>query len=206
MTRKKPMKVQANPAVHDVASLIAEREKGYQPHFIFFWSHRARRDGKIGASCLSQWWPSSFELDGVTYPTAEHYMMAQKALLFGDEEAFRKISTAPEPRIAKKLGRSVQGFDEHLWREHRFDIVLRGNEAKFSQNHDLLTFLLNTQNAILVEASPVDRIWGIGVKADDPCAMDPVNWRGQNLLGFALMEVRSHLQDQRTSTGRNTSE
>lgn len=192
--QKIPMTEQVNPHILNVESLIAEIGKGYRPRFFFFWSHRPSHDGEIDASCLSQWHPSSFDLDGVSYPTAEQCMMAQKALLFGDEETVREILAAPNPRTAKKLGRSVHGFDEELWREHRLDIVRRGNEAKFSQNPDLLAFLLNTENHILVEASPFDRIWGIGLQADDPRAREPENWRGQNLFGFVLMEVRSHLR------------
>ena len=167
--------------------------KGYDPQFIFFWGHQPRRDGKIGKSCLSQWWPSPFELDGVTYATAEHYMMAQKASLFGDEVTLGKILMIPDPRIAKRLGRSVQGFDEDVWQTHRREIVLRGSEAKFSQNPDLLSFLLSTGECILVEASPFDCIWGIGLNEDDPRALDPARWRGTSLFGFVLMEVRSRL-------------
>ena len=153
------MTKQAPPCIKDTASLIAAMASGYDPRFIFFWGHQPRRDGKIGRSCLSQWWPSLFEVDGVSYPTAEHYMMAGKASLFGDEETLQKILMIPDPRIAKRLGRSVQGFDEELWCEHRLDIVMRGNEAKFSQNPELLTFLLSTGSSILVEASPFDLIW-----------------------------------------------
>jgi ribA/ribD-fused uncharacterized protein len=91
------------------------------------------------------------------------------------------------------LGRSVVGFDEQLWQQHRYEIVLTGNIAKFAQNKELCTFLLNSKNRILVEASPVDSIWGIGLAADDPLAMNPAMWHGLNLLGFALMEVRSLL-------------
>jgi ribA/ribD-fused uncharacterized protein len=121
-------------------------------------------------------------------------MMARKAKLFGDEETLCRILMIPDPRIAKRLGRSVQGFDEKVWQAHRFDIILRGNAVKFNQNPDLLKFLLSTGSSILVEASPFDCIWGIGLKEDDPDAADPTQWHGQNLLGFTLMEVRSYLQ------------
>jgi len=182
-------------SIRDTESFIAAMARGYDPHFIFFWSHQPRRDGKIGKSCLSQWWPSPFEVGGITYPTAEHYMMAGKASLFGDEETLEKILMIPDPRIAKRLGRSVRGFDEDLWQAHRRDIVLRGSEAKFSQNPELLTFLLNTGTCILVEASPFDRIWGIGLNESDPRTLDPTQWCGQSLFGFVLMEVRSRLRN-----------
>ena len=92
------------------------------------------------------------------------------------------------------MGRDVKGFDDETWSRHRFEIVVRGNEAKFGQNEDLKAFLLSTGEDILVEASPVDRIWGIGLAEDDPCATNPAQWQGLNLLGFALMTVRSMLR------------
>jgi ribA/ribD-fused uncharacterized protein len=149
--------------------------------------------GEIGKPCLSQWWPAPFTVEGDTYPTAEHFMMSEKARLFGDEETRSKILTAPHPKAAKQLGRAVQGFDDRRWEEARFGLVVRGNLAKFGQNAPLRDFLLNTGNRVLVEASPVDRVWGIGLAANDPLAEHPEQWRGLNLLGFALMEVRGRL-------------
>ena len=181
------------PAITDVDSLIREVKAGYRPKFLFFWGHHPRRDGRIGKGCLSQWWSSPLEIDGATYPTAEHYMMAEKAKLFGDLDTHNKIMAAPHPGAAKDLGRSVVGFDEQLWQQHRYEIVLRGNEAKFAQNKELKIYLQKTKKRILAEASPVDSIWGIGLAADDPMAMNPEKWQGLNLLGFALMEVRSLL-------------
>ena len=121
-------------------------------------------------------------------------MMAEKARLFGDSLTGKKILSAPHPQVAKKLGRAVKGFTEAVWVQHRFEIVVRGNEAKFQQNDALKQFLLNTQDQILVEASPVDQVWGIGLAADAPEALNPEQWRGLNLLGFALMKVRAELQ------------
>jgi hypothetical protein len=103
---------------------------------------------------------------------------------------------APHPGEAKKLGRVVQNFDNTHWEETRFDIIVRGNMAKFSQNEALKTFLLSSKNRILVEASPYDSIWGIGVTEDDPKAHKPEQWPGLNLLGFALMAVRARLNTQ----------
>lgn len=120
-------------------------------------------------------------------------MMAQKAALFGDDTARFEILNAASPGAAKALGRKVQGFDETQWIEHRYSIVVKANEAKFSQNAGLRRFLQQTGSRILVEASPVDRIWGIGLAAEDERVSNPNRWRGLNLLGFALMDVRNRL-------------
>ena len=161
--------------------------------YLFFWGHRPARDGSITASCLSQWWPAPFTVDGVTFPTAEHYMMWHKAQLFGDAEIAGQVLTAGHPGEAKKLGRLVRNFDEDRWVAARYDIVVAGSVAKFGQNPDLKAFLLGTGNRVLVEASPLDRVWGIGLAADDPRASRPEEWLGLNLLGKALMEAREIL-------------
>ncbi len=176
--------------IYSTEALITAITSGFQPEYLFFWVHQPRQDGQIGKQCLSQWWPSPFEVNGILYPTAEHYMMAEKARLFGDDVIAEKIISTAQPDVAKKLGRAVKGFDEKKWAEHRFAIVMRGNEAKFGQNTDLKEFLLNTRKRVLVEASPFDRVWGIGLTEDDPAAVEPAQWQGLNLLGFALMKVR----------------
>jgi ribA/ribD-fused uncharacterized protein len=94
----------------------------------------------------------------------------------------------------KALGRGVRGFEELIWRQHRVSIVVEGNYAKFSQSEPLRDFLIGTKHRVLVEASPVDKIWGIGLAGDDPRAENPLEWRGLNLLGFALMDVRERLR------------
>ncbi|MEU8205175.1 NADAR family protein [Streptosporangium sp. NPDC049046] len=159
-----------------------------------FWGHRPPRSGGVGAGCLSQWWPADFVVDGVVYRTAEHFMMAGKARLFGDEESAAAIVAADHPGQVKDLGRRVRGFDEEKWTAARFDLVVRGNFAKFGRHADLREFLLGTGERVLVEASPVDRVWGIGLAADDERAEKPELWPGLNLLGFALMEVRHALR------------
>ena len=131
--------------------------------------------------------------NSIVYQTAEHYMMAEKARLFGNDTLIKTILNADNPGKAKKLGREVVGFDEQVWKKERTAIVVRGNHAKFSQNPELCEFLLNTGERVLVEASPRDRVWGIGLTKDDPQASSPENWQGLNLLGFALMEVRDLL-------------
>lgn len=166
-------------------------------HYLLFWGHTPGRDGEFGKGCLSQWFPAGFTIDGATYPTAEHFMMAAKARLFGDSDMVARVLASATPQQAKALGRQVAGFVEAIWLEHRFALVVEGNLAKFGQNPDLKKFLLATRDSVLVEASPVDRIWSIGLAADDPRAQDPARWRGENLLGFALMEVRARLRDER---------
>jgi ribA/ribD-fused uncharacterized protein len=184
--------------IYDIDTLLAEVRRGFHPKYLFFWGHQPRQDGQIGKQCFSQWWSSSFEIDGVNYLTAEHYMMAEKARLFGDNAACEKILSAPHPDAAKKFGREVKGFDEEIWSKHRFEIVFQGNKAKFGQNDELKEFLLNTKDRILVEASPYDRIWGIGLAEEDAEATNPENWKGLNLLGFALMKVRAELNREKS--------
>ncbi|MFF4700308.1 NADAR family protein [Streptomyces chattanoogensis] len=179
-----------------VEELRAVTAAGKRVKYVHFWGHRPQRDGSIGASCFSQWWPSPFTADGVTYATAEHWMMAGKARLFADEEAERRAIAAGHPKQAKDIGRTVRGFDDAVWQQHRFRLVVEGNLHKFGQAAALRRFLLGTGSRVLVEASPLDRVWGIGLAADDERAQDPARWRGLNLLGFALMEVRQRLGEE----------
>jgi ribA/ribD-fused uncharacterized protein len=174
----------------DVDALRACVAAGERFAYLCFWGHRPRADGAPSASCFSQWYPSPFTVDGVRYATAEHWMMAGKARLFADETALAKVLANDDPSAAKAVGRGVRGFDEARWCAHRFDLVVEGNLAKFSQHPALQSFLLSTGDRVLVEASPVDPIWGIGLAATDPRAGDPAQWSGLNLLGFALMRVR----------------
>ncbi|MBO3752442.1 NADAR family protein [Streptosporangiaceae bacterium NEAU-GS5] len=183
-------------SVRSVADLTAVMAEGDRVKFLFFWGHQPERDGGVGAGCLSQWWPCAFTVDGTRFATAEHYMMWRKALLFGDSATAEQILAAPHPHAAKTLGRTVSGFDEEAWNACRYDIVVAGNLAKFGQHAELGAYLLGTGDRILVEASPVDRVWGIGLTRDDPAAGDPGRWKGLNLLGFALMQARAHLQEQ----------
>jgi len=174
--------------------LLETVARGKRPEYLYFWGHRPSSNGSVGKSCLSQWFEAPFSFEGALFPTAEHYMMACKAKLFGDIKAYEAILSAAEPGKAKALGRSVHGFDESVWLVHRWSIVVEANRLKFSQNEALKRFLLGTGEQVLVEASPVDRVWGIGLTADSPEAKDPAQWAGLNLLGYALMEVRSQLR------------
>jgi len=181
-----------NPEPRDVRSLVQQIRAGSRPSFVFFWGHTSASD-HVGKECLSQWYPAPFVVEGVTYATAEHYMMAEKARLFGDEDVAHAILAAPHPSVAKDLGRKVRGFDGKVWERHRFEVVVRGNDAKFAQNAPLGEYLRQTGDSVLVEASPTDAVWGMGLAADDPRAKEPASWRGLNLLGFALMDVRARL-------------
>ena len=120
-------------------------------------------------------------------------MMASKARVFGDDEVLKEILSVVSPHDAKKLGRKVRNFDEAVWKAHRLNAVIDGNMYKFSQNEALRHYLVGTGQQVLVEASPYDRIWGIGMTAQDKAACEPGRWKGLNLLGFALMSVRESL-------------
>lgn len=180
--------------MHDREQLVARWRAGERPEFLMFWGHRASGGGRASASCFSQWWAlSPFIIDGVTYPTAEHWMMAGKARLFGDQEILQKILAEPSANGVKSLGRKVRGFEAGRWDAAKRGIVLEGNLAKFGQHENLRKYLLSTRDQVLVEASPFDAVWGIGLGRDDPRASDPLEWQGENLLGFVLMDVREKL-------------
>lgn len=182
-------------SISNQQQLIDYINLGNRAKYLYFWGHRQNPNGFVSKSCLSQWYEASFRLDNVEYLTAEHYMMAEKARLFGDRQTLAKILAAPSPGEAKKLGRLVNNFKQETWLEQRFAIVVRGNLGKFEQNQTLREFLINTNQRILVEASPLDGIWGIGLEQNDHQASDPNQWPGLNLLGFALMAVRNILQN-----------
>ncbi|QGN47981.1 DUF1768 domain-containing protein [Micromonospora sp. WMMC415] len=177
--------------VAELSDLVASGER---VKFLHFWGHKPQRDGSIGAGCLSQWWHAPFTVGGREFATAEHYMMWSKATLFGDTDVAEQVLTASHPHRAKTLGRQVRGFDQAVWEARRYAIVVTGSVAKFGHHADLRSYLLGTGDRILVEASPVDRIWGIGLAADDPRAGDPAQWQGKNLLGLALMDARDQLR------------
>jgi ribA/ribD-fused uncharacterized protein len=150
--------------------------------FVFFWG-----------GWPSQWFKCRFDTDGTTYNCCEQFMMAEKARFFGDHETLALILDRTNPRAQKTLGRMVRGFDQERWNKVRRGIVYRGNLAKFEQNAQLRDLLLATGEKTIVEASPTDRIWGIGLSADDQRAHDAAQWRGTNWLGIALMQVREML-------------
>lgn len=142
----------------------------------------------------SQWYNSSMTIDGIRYSCCEQYMMHQKALLFRDLTTAAKIMNTSSPKLQNQLGREVINYNDIIWDSRRFDIVFKGNLAKFSQNELLKSELLNTGNRQFVEASPYDTIWGIGMGLDNPLINDPTKWRGLNLLGQVLTFVRDTLR------------
>ncbi len=152
--------------------------------YVFFWN-----------GIYSQWYTSPMEIDGIKYICCEQYMMHQKALFFGDTDTAEKIMLTSDPRDQKQLGRQVKGFDKDRWDRVNLRIVYKGNLAKFTQNPDLKKQLLETGNRILVEASPYDQIWGIGMGEEENGVEDPINWKGQNLLGWAITLVKQELQN-----------
>jgi ribA/ribD-fused uncharacterized protein len=158
--------------------------------FTFFWN-----------GPFSQWHRSPFQLDETLYVTAEQYMMAGKARLFGDDDALARILATDEPREQKALGRRVRGFDAERWNAVARDIVFTGNRAKFTTHRDLLQELLATAGTTLVEASPLDTIWGIGMAADNPAAHDRAAWQGTNWLGDVLTRLRDTLLAEQAGGG-----
>ncbi|KAF6809713.1 hypothetical protein CSOJ01_06768 [Colletotrichum sojae] len=164
---------------------------------IYFW----RETGYEGY--LSQWWtshpftfhPSSSSSSPITFKTAEHYMMHAKALLFSDPDVALDILKASHPRKVKALGRRVKNFDEEQWNEERERVVREGNLLKFRASDELRQKLLDTGERELVEASPMDRIWGIGFSPERAPGSDRRRW-GLNLLGKVLMEVRAILREE----------
>lgn len=153
--------------------------------YTFFWAEPTCR------SCpFSQWMESEFVVEGVTYNGAEQYMMAGKAKLFGDEETLAKIMAIKYPRDQKNLGRQVKNFNPQKWDKFCRKIVFDGNLAKFTQNKILENALKDTIGTCLVESSPYDKVWGIGIGTCDPDRLDPSKWKGPNYLGQVLNQVR----------------
>ena len=156
------------------------------PELVLFWKP---------PNPFGQWTDSPFVVDGKSYRCAEQFMMAEKARLFGDEKIEQRILNSDSPREHKQLGRQVRNFEQNRWEAERCDIVFRGNVAKFMQNETFKTQLLVTGDRRMVEASPIDNIWGIGLAADNAHAYDESRWKGRNLLGNVLEEVRSHIRE-----------
>jgi ribA/ribD-fused uncharacterized protein len=143
---------------------------------------------------FSQWFPCRFTIKGVTYNCAEQYMMAQKALFFADIDAHIKIMATDSPSKQKAIGRTVKGFNVPAWNTVCKKIVYDANYAKFTQNENLKEYLLDTENKEIVEASPYDVIWGIGLPEGHPDITDKTKWRGMNWLGETIMMVRETIR------------
>lgn len=178
---------------YSVEALINSGQSNKEYDIVHFWGH-TKNEGVIGKECFSQWYLADFSVDIYKYCCMEQFMMSEKARLFGDTEIFDQIMAETSQKKIKELGRKVKGFDEKIWDDIKYDIVLTGNYYKFSQNKDLRKVLLDTGDSIIAEASPYDKIWGIGISCNKPESNNPAAWKGTNLLGFALMEVREELK------------
>lgn len=154
-------------------------------NFVFFWN-----------GIYSQWHPSKFVIAGIEYNCCEQYMMAMKALTFNDQESYDMIMYADNPRDQKAFGRRVKGFDTETWNEVCREFVYQGNLAKFTQNLKFKDELLKTGDKEIVEASPYDAIWGIGMGVEDPNIMDKSKWKGTNWLGEAIIRVRETINNE----------
>ncbi|CAK4631889.1 unnamed protein product [Aphanomyces euteiches] len=179
------------------ADLVQAVQEGHSFDFHVFFGQNpfASTGADVESNFLSQAFPAPFVVDGKRYATAEHYMMAQKAYLFGDSVIGDRIVETNDPNEAKALGRQAQGFNAELWTAHRSTIVETGNRAKFSEpeNAHLKALLLTTGSKVLVDATPTDKLWATGLSSESPDVVIPDKWPGLNLLGFALMSVRSSL-------------
>ena len=171
--------------------IINEKTTFSKKDFVFFW--KASKGNKINEGCLSQWYMSDFIIDGRRYCCAEQYMMAKKAELFNDYETYEQILKQKDPRKIKLLGRSVKNFDAIKWGQYKTQFVHEANLAKFTQNQGLRDYICQTFNKILVEASPYDKVWGIGMSKSNLDVVNPLEWKGENLLGFVLMDVREEI-------------
>ena len=143
---------------------------------------------------LSNWYMSPFTADGIRFSSMEQFMIYRKAVAFGDRDRAAQILDTEDVGRIKELGRLVSGYDDNYWNGIRQIVVYEGLYAKFSQNEELKRLLQATGRAVLAECAVKDRIWGIGLSMDDPDRLDRRKWKGQNLLGYALMMVREKLR------------
>jgi ribA/ribD-fused uncharacterized protein len=180
---------------YSTKKFIEQFNKNKKLKYVFFWNPDRNN---LSAGCFSQWQKSYFKAGGYEYCCAEQYMMGQKALTFNDSESFKKILAANHPKTMKALGREVKHFDGKEWDRIKYKFVLNGNFYKFTQNKEMMGILISTGNKILVEASPFDKIWGVGLDESNEKIYNPNYWKGENLLGFALMEVRDVFRNNST--------
>ena len=169
--------------------------------FLFFFGAIPKNEKRVDFTCLSNWFKCKFQdgeegFEGLEYCCVEQYMMAKKALIFGDGESYKKIMGSTEPKEIKALGRKVQGFRKDVWDRQCDKILIAGLYYKFSQNEELKRYLLWTGDRVLAEANPWDTIWGIGMAFGEEGIEDEANWKGQNKLGKCLMRVREVLKEQ----------
>jgi ribA/ribD-fused uncharacterized protein len=182
--------------------LLARIDAGEVFEYLFFWDEPKKEE--VDIACLNQWYAADFaeyETYGFTghyrhFATAEQYMMYRKASLFYDLESANYFLHTESPREVQLLGREVKNYDDEVWQNVSFNVVVTGNMMKFKRHDELREYLLSTGDKVLVEASPIDSIWGIGLHRDDERVSNPKEWLGENKLGFALMEVRAVLKEE----------
>ena len=168
--------------------IVTRYNNGEDLDFVFFWG-----------GYLSNWFESAFEIEGITYFCVEQYMMAMKAKTFNDSITLQKIMCSNDQKEVKQLGREVKNYIDEVWVKERIKVVYDGNLSKFTQNEGLKNYILHTNDKVLVEASPYDKIWGIKLGKDNPLVNNPNNWLGENYLGFTLMAVRESIKGGRAS-------
>ncbi|MEI0445970.1 NADAR family protein [Brachyspira intermedia] len=178
---------------YSLEKLRRDFNAGKKIDFLFFYGHTNDKK-EVNKSSLSQWYIKDFKENDLVFNCMEKYMMYNKALLFDDKDIANEILNNNQPKAIKELGRKVKNFNDELWDKMKYKIVFTGNYYKFSQNTDLRNFLLSTKNKVLVEASPYDKVWGIKMKYNDENIENPFCWKGENLLGFALMEARDEIK------------
>lgn len=142
---------------------------------------------------LSNWYPSTFELDGLTFSSVEQYIMYKKCMQFGDREAANAVMATHSPAKQQAIARKAKGYNDVVWKGLRQPVAMRGLFEKFKQSPNLLEQLLETRDSYLVECAVSDRSWACGISLYDDARFNLANWKGSNILGFALMEVREML-------------
>ena len=143
---------------------------------------------------LSNWYPSVFDIDGICFTSTEQFIMYQKCIVFGDYQSAKEVLATDDPQIQQSIGRHAKGYIGEVWAGMRQLVAVRGLYAKFSQNEELKKKLLDTGDTWLVECAHYDTTWACGIRLNEEERFDTSKWRGQNILGFALMEVREALK------------
>lgn len=159
--------------------------------YVFF---AEAEQGEINASCMNMKYIAPFDVGEDHYVSAEHYYLAEKAKIAGDFKSRELIKKATEPAEFRMLEREIENLNPVTWDEVKYAIALVGNYHKFWNNMALKKYLMTTEQKILAYTDSEDLIWGTGLDIDHEDAEDPSKWPGQNLLGFAIMELRDHLR------------
>lgn len=200
---------------YNINWLIDEISSGQKHSFVTFW----QADEGVENRIFSQWYPHQFSVNGRIYETAEQYMMSEKSLLFDDLDSYKAIMNESNPKICKQLGRKVQNFDSNIWNKSFREIIWHGNLGKLQGDIAFVNALLSTGDAVLVEASPVDDIYGAGLdkanllNPDGTLKVLPQDWhiegetkQAENNLGFVLMGLRDLFNDMINGKGACNSE